>query len=114
MDFEQNFTCPLCLELAKNAVESSCCTKIYCQECIDSSFKKYQHCPCCRSPDLTYEPSKIARKVISEIKVPCNHCELKVETGEMQNHLKKCPKVKLKCRLCGLELTQQEVPAHTA
>ena len=75
-------------------------------------MSKYQSCPCCRSPHVSPVPSKIARKVISEIKVPCQHCETKIESGSMQNHLNQCPKVRIACRLCKIELLQGDVPKH--
>ena len=114
MDMSVNFTCPLCLELAKDAVESSCCTKIYCLRCIQNAAQKFKECPCCRSPNMTYSSSRIARKVISEIKVPCDHCQLDVESGDMDAHLVKCPQVKIKCKLCNLQLVQADVLKHTA
>lgn len=81
---------------------------------MDEAVKKFGNCPCCRSNQITYQPSRIARKVISEIKVPCGHCEEKVESGNMESHLTKCPKLKISCRFCGATLTQADAPKHTA
>jgi hypothetical protein len=100
MSLEENFTCPICLEFAKNAVEAECCTKIFCEKCIVDNLKKFGTCPCCRATKITWHPSKIARKVISEIKVPCDYCEEMVESGALEAHQAKCPKVPLACKIC--------------
>lgn len=63
---------------------------------------------------MSYHPSRIARKVISEIKVPCQHCEALIETGDMSSHLAKCPKVMINCSMCKRAFMQADLPKHTA
>jgi hypothetical protein len=46
--------------------------------------------------------------------VPCQFCEAKVESGAMEEHLSKCPKVVLQCRLCKENMFQELIPKHTA
>ena len=45
--------------------------------------------------------------------MPCQYCEKLVETGEMSNHLGKCPNVKINCRVCNNVFPQGELPNHT-
>ena len=113
MDIGENFVCPICLQLATQAVEVTCCSKIYCQEHAESTFRKFKSCSCCKSPHMDWHPSGIARRVISEIKVPCDYCDKQIEFGSMPRHLAQCPQKPSSCKICSECMPQSELAKHT-
>ena len=89
---DQNFTCGICLELAEDAVETTCCHQLFCKKCttdIDS-------CPICRK-HLEVGPSHFVRRIIGQIKKPCLFCEDLFELGEMKSHQERCGKRPVQC-----------------
>lgn len=83
------FICPICSELAKFAVEAQCCGQTYCQDCARETHFKRLECPACSYFPLEYRDSKLARKVISNIKLDCPNggCHLKIPNRELADHL---------------------------
>ncbi len=54
--------CPICLELAINAVECESCNNLMCDPCVKALKKK--ECPACRKENFTVKPSILARRMI--------------------------------------------------
>jgi hypothetical protein len=44
----EKFFCPICLNVASDVLESSCCGNLYCRECAGTAFKSNKACPICR------------------------------------------------------------------
>jgi hypothetical protein len=83
-------TCPICLELAKNAVECEACNNLMCEACVAGLKKK--ECPACRKGDgFKVRASILARRMIGSMPQVCpNECGTTSTVGNMQDHLKKC------------------------
>ena len=46
--FEDHFLCAICLELARNATQSTCCGQSFCKACIETWQARQNSCPTCR------------------------------------------------------------------
>ncbi len=66
---EELSTCPICLKLAEDAVESECCGFIFCSNCIRKIEKV--ECPCCRNSNFKYRPALGMRKLIRNMPIKC-------------------------------------------
>jgi len=113
--FLDSMTCPICLELADNAVETSCCHQIYCEYCLSVVGRK--PCPQCRQP-FEMLISHIARRMIGSMPVQCpiKGCKMKVMRSELKDHelhcvhrLYKCPAPK-----CMYEGLHKDFAMHLA
>ena len=60
---DEQFSCIICLQIAKNAFETSCCHQICCEEC-KKSLPKPVVCPACRNENVNFLVSHIIRRVI--------------------------------------------------
>lgn len=84
-----SMTCPICFEIAENAVETSCCHQVYCEYCL--SIVGNKPCPQCRQ-QFTMLVSHISRRIIGSMPVHCvfKGCEAKVMRSELKDHEAKC------------------------
>lgn len=115
MHFIDSMTCPICFEIANNAVETSCCHQVYCEYCL--SVVGNQPCPQCRQP-FTMQVSHISRRIIGSMPVTCSvkGCNAKVMRSELKDHelgcmhrLHACPAPR-----CLFEGLRKEFAMHVA
>jgi len=86
---EDTTTCPICLKLAENAMESECCGFIFCQKCIVRIEKR--ECPCCRESKFKYHPALGMRKLIKNLPVKCSYnCGFVDSYEKIKNHYFNC------------------------
>eukprot|EP01084_Bolivina_argentea_P099993 179647_1 len=87
--------CPICCDIATNAVESVCCNKIFCSQCITEMKESNGvnvECPLCRNKDMKTKESVLARRMIMELTIDCpNKCDSKIIKTKLKDHLKMCP-----------------------
>ena len=82
---ELNMKCPICLTIAEDAHESSCCGHLFCAFCIKSI--KREKCPLCRDPDVQFRPNKFINKIMKEMKVDCKFgCKAIVNLSDLKMH----------------------------
>ena len=94
---EEEFTCPICLEVAEDAVETSCCHHIYCQKCIDDMPVSMRRCPQCRSL-FTANVTYVVRRMIGNLSVNCPYqCNSKITRSELEAHKINCLKNVYQC-----------------
>ena len=95
----KEFECGICLQVCVEAVETSCCSNLFCEKCVSGM----RECPICRMKDFKVDPSKLARRVISRLPVQCQHCEEEVERGSLGRHKLDCVALEHKCIVanCG-------------
>ena len=60
------FSCIICIEIAKNAFETSCCHQIFCEEC-KNKLKPNSSCPFCRAPSVQFLVSHLLRRLIENL-----------------------------------------------
>ena len=89
---EEEFRCPICLEVAKDAVETECCNHAYCEEHAKTIADGGSSCPTCRKTQFRYRPAMMARRVIGNLPAECPFCESTVQLGNLEDHKKICSK----------------------
>jgi len=86
--------CPICLDLAEDPMETSCCNNIFCNKCATAIKNS---CPQCRSNTFKFKPSVLAKRMINSIEKVCEHCSYKSTIGDIKDHYIVCPKLSRKC-----------------
>ncbi|OEU06446.1 hypothetical protein FRACYDRAFT_254463 [Fragilariopsis cylindrus CCMP1102] len=102
---EEKFVCPICLNVASDVLESSCCGNLYCRECAGTAFKTTKACPTCRKahdglgiPESWQHSTWIERQ-INEFAPKCA-CGRNIPKVELLEHGKVCPKLNRPCSKC--------------
>ncbi len=105
--------CPICLDIAKNAVECEACHNLMCDQCVSDLRKK--ECPACRKENFKVAPSILARRMIGAMPQQCpNLCGTTTTVSNMVDHLKKCTNRKFECSLCQFEGKKADFVSHLA
>jgi len=105
--------CPVCLDLAENAMELSCCHALYCEFCINGIANKT--CPSCRHPSITYTPSIMGRRLIGSMVINCPlGCGATLPKSNMKSHANSCAMKQYECNQkdCKFKATKDEFVHH--
>jgi len=112
--FYDHLKCTVCLEIAIDASESSCCHNIYCESCLTISKTQNNNCPTCREQNFEIVPSHLGRRLIRTIPTSCPFkCEAKITYGDLENHKKNCSNRVYKCGETGCEDFQGDNKSYT-
>ena len=110
-----SMTCPICFELAVDAVETSCCHQVYCQPCL--SLVGNRSCPQCRQ-QFDMQISHISRRIIGSMPTPCSikGCNKRVMRSELKDHELQCTYRLFACpaQKCLFEGLRKEFAMHIA
>ena len=89
-------TCLICLEIADDAMETSCCHKIYCRDCLSKVESRL--CPTCRQ-EFKMIISHTTRRIIGSLPASCPNagCSLESTVSEIKVHERKCEFLKRAC-----------------
>ena len=105
--------CPVCLEIMKNPVITSC-DHLFCENCI----KDQPTCPTCRER-FTTTPDRGSVRIVKAFKVKCPNsvegCEWQGDLGDAEEHLEeKCQHQKVECpNGCGEKMKRKTIQLHT-
>ncbi|XP_055344526.1 uncharacterized protein LOC129592499 [Paramacrobiotus metropolitanus] len=95
--------CGICLELAVKAVESTCCHKIFCSQCV--LRLRDDRCPNCREDDFDSVDSHLARRIINDFPAHCHFCQAAVTRGNVDDHMAMCDDRMTQCTAPGFKYT---------
>ena len=106
--------CPICLEIMKEPVSTSC-RHLFCKNCI----KDQLHCPMCNNRRFTTTPDTGSARMLKAFKVKCPNsvegCKWQGDLGDAEEHLeeKKCQHEKVKCpNGCGDTVIRMSLQDH--
>ena len=107
-----NLSCPICIDICVESVESSCCHKLYCKNCVDNLNNK---CSMCRS-ECVFQPSELGRRLINALPAECEYCNYKCSRGDLKAHVNKCDKSPIQCPIdkCVVRLSRVALLEHIA
>ncbi|XP_065055098.1 uncharacterized protein LOC135683691 [Rhopilema esculentum] len=88
--------CPICLEIAEKAVETSCCHNVYCEKCLSMVING--PCPQCRN-EFQILASHVCRRMIGNLPAVCSFigCTAKLTRSELNDHEQRCEHRLYKC-----------------
>ena len=116
----QEYQCHICTLVARDPQQVTCCGKIYCKGCLESSKKKRQKltCPDCNK-QLTgkYFEDVRAEQGIKSLEVYCTNtdsgCEWMGSIKDIDTHLNSCPYQLVPCTNgCGAMIRRIEIESH--
>ena len=112
MEKDSFLTCPVCIDIATEAVESNCCGVVFCLRCARDVLA--ESCPNCRAAPFKWKETLIARRMINSLPRACPNCEEKTTYGELKGHMFKCSKAVRKCAIknCTFFGMNDEFLAH--
>lgn len=93
---EDEFNCSICLEIAENAVETSCCHHLFCEVCLNRH--KSDECPQCRR-HFKALVSHIPRRIIGNMPTTCpyDNCGVSLCRADLSEHQRHCDKRTYTC-----------------
>ena len=109
--------CPLCLDIAEEPHQFTCCGHHICKMCGDKIKQQATtpRCPMCRHNECTMLPDKyFQRNTLNTLSIWCTDgCGQEVELGQLKNHLTQCPYVQEDCPYeCGQQYQRQYIEEH--
>eukprot|EP00029_Vermamoeba_vermiformis_P011760 TRINITY_DN6562_c0_g1_i1.p1 TRINITY_DN6562_c0_g1~~TRINITY_DN6562_c0_g1_i1.p1 ORF type:complete len:547 (+),score=77.91 TRINITY_DN6562_c0_g1_i1:31-1671(+) len=84
----EEFSCGICFELLKEAVEGNCCKNLFCMPCIEQYGRK---CPNCRRV-VEWTANEPIRRLINKKPIKCDYddCNIWSTVGEIDHHRINC------------------------
>ena len=107
---DQDFYCPVSLEILLEPHQTFCCGQHISQEAANRLTREGKPCPMCKSKDLVTQVDKsFKRNTINKLKVHCPHkksgCDWMGELGNLNLHSNSCSKRPWKCQHCNFATT---------
>lgn len=81
-ELPENFSCPICLSVQREAYLTICCGHHFCRACIEAVARARAPCPLCKYRSVTAFPNKQQQREISELRVKCPFNGCKVKEGD--------------------------------
>ena len=106
------WTCPICLDIFEDPVETPCCHNLFCENCIELVLK----CPICKKMLLRCTPNIPIKRLVQELSVKCRHqlCNKIVKKGYQKKHELNCKMALVRCshsESCG-EVMKKDLKEH--
>ncbi|KAL7668837.1 hypothetical protein ACOME3_009521 [Neoechinorhynchus agilis] len=119
--YEDNiFTCPICFELMKQPIQTSCGHR-FCRECYERSNSdrnfRTRRCPLDNTNTYKVFNDVAFEREIKSLLVNCiadEDCKWKGEYRELENHTKSCPMMVIKCTndACNERIRRSDLGNH--
>lgn len=122
-DPPEKYTCSICIFVARNPQQASCCGRVYCKQCLEQLRGKDENfkCPNCKEELANkYFRDRMVEKEIQGLKVYCPNtekgCLWKGELRNVNTHLRACIKEPSHCMYssigCIVMLAKEELVNH--
>ena len=109
---DQDFYCPVSLEILLEPLQTYCCGQHISQKAADRLIKEGKPCPMCKDENFTTHQDKYFNRKVKQLKVCCPHnksgCVWVGELGDLNQHSTSCPNRPWKCQHCNFETTYEE------
>ena len=112
------FECPLCLEVARDPVLSSCCGQHFCCSCIQDALAVNSVCPMCNEASIDVIRDKKRGRKMERLRVGCERreegCAWEGTWGDLGLHIRKeCQYTLIPCpKECSSSYQRREIPKH--
>lgn len=97
---EEFLKCHICLDVAEQAMEMSCCHNIFCESCIITYAKSSSSCPICRAPSIAFSPSEFIRQIVNDKMINCPFgCKQQFKRSQIDLHKPNCQNIEYFCAI---------------
>ena len=108
---DQDFFCPVSLEILLEPLQTYCCGQHISQKAADRLIKEGKPCPLCKDENFSTHQDKYFNRKVKQLKVCCPHkksgCVWVGELGDLNQHSTSCPNRPWKCQHCNFETTYE-------
>ena len=108
---DEDFYCPVSLEILLEPHQTLCCGHHISQEAANRLTREGKPCPMCKDDSLATQVDKYFKRKVKQLKVHCPHkkggCDWVGELGDLNLHSNSCPKRPWKCQHCKFETTYE-------
>ena len=115
---DQDYYCPVSLELLTQPHQTDCCGHHLSQQAIDRLTRDKKPCPICKEDDFATHVDKFFKRKVRQLKVYCpykkSECKWTGELGDLDQHTTSCPKSPWSCPYCPFQSTQDIGPTDHA
>lgn len=92
---EDEFKCPLCLDVLENPFKLQPCNHLYCRDCISPLLPKNakdqnSKCPICRTTITSGALDTDTIEQLEKMQAECEGCQQKVHVTDLSKHQTKC------------------------
>ncbi|CAG9320421.1 unnamed protein product [Blepharisma stoltei] len=120
----EDYICKICSDVVKHPVECALCGTLLCEDCTAKpinrnctvfstlDFERRPACPVCSTINTMRKPSRVLRRMISELKICCKNrkrgCEFITTLDLLESHESLCSYKVIKCgnsKFCGIKGT---------
>ena len=121
---EDDWKCPVCLELLRVPFLTACCGNRFCESCINAVRQQQNTCPLCKTQPINGIIEKRLQREINDAQVYCpltiEGCEWTGRLGNLNNHLNlgklsgQCKYVSVDCPniCCSMALPRRDIKRH--
>ena len=110
---EDNFKCPICLNIVDIPWETSCCGHLLCEKCMKCCNSNI--CPVCRNNKVKFRKNVFANFLLSKLDMKCPYgCNKMIKFNCIKTHKYRCDCSIFKCQIdkCKFEGTKKESLNH--
>jgi hypothetical protein len=97
---QDQLSCPICIEICSDAVETNCCSQLICENCSLG----LRTCPICRAEPLGVTINKSVRRMIGSMPATCS-CGYSTTRADLKAHEMVCPMKPATCTVKNCEFT---------
>ena len=109
----EDLKCKICLEFPEIAMETKCCSNLFCQNCIELVKQKKKSCPLCRKANFqACKTSPLITRMIGEAPVECEYCKFQTTFSLLKTHYSKCESKPSTCTLCKFRGCKNDFLSH--
>lgn len=118
---EEDFHCPICLNVFKEPMQCRSNEHHFCKPCISRHLENCETCPSCRE-ELTFDtlrkPSRFLSKSLSSLRICCEFtdrgCKQVLLLDELTSHVAECSFSPVECSNdgCNIVMNKRDVPRH--
>ncbi len=114
---DQDFYCPISLELITQPHQTTCCGNHISQQAVERLIREGKPCPMCKKDKFATNEDLYFMRKVRQLKVRCPYkksgCEWTGELGDRNQHTTSCPKHPWKCPYCEFESFSEAAVNHT-
>lgn len=111
VNLKEELQCPVYTECFVRPRECIACGRLFCSSCI----AHLKSCPLCRAEPFLTRDNRFASRLVDNIQVQCERCDVQVARSQFEEHKKTCANRLRKCSFkgCGFNAsTKEDALAH--